>query len=386
MNFFVVFFKYLFSMSFRRGLVLCCKEVELSSSAVKRGGSIGKIVRGAAIGGLAGGAIGLAVEMTPDEWGLKKKVNELGHKAVSVWNLYTYGTVPHDETSRVPRSAEPVRVPVVEPVVDSDKQKTVQEPVVNKLKAVDTLHDPVVDTDEHVVMHEHVVDRNAAEPVVDVDERVTLVEPEVDTQIPVNEPVLDTENRVPTDDHLVAFDANEYVKRTEHESAMATHAGQLEAAMETMNRLYEERERVISIARHALVVYDLMESMALDTGGVSAGSLKVEFARELPALIHDCFSNSAHPTFSKTVLSQLLTALYTNGHTIVHTGPTGTRLHAVERAQEFVNVSDFESAISLLKENKAATNWIKKAEHALLLWQGAEAAIGSVHQDLAQIL
>jgi hypothetical protein len=62
------------------------------------------------------------------------------------------------------------------------------------------------------------------------------------------------------------------------------------------------------------------------------------------------------------------------------------RLHAVQEAAAAVERGDFLRAVHALEKNQSAQEWADKARQAMQVWQGAEAAIASMHEDLSRVL
>ena len=184
-------------------------------------------------------------------------------------------------------------------------------------------------------------------------------------------------------------------QQQQHDSDMAAAAGATQATLDTLDRLYTERETAVSVAKHGILVNELLYSMALDNTNTSAGALKVDFHRRIDGFILDCFSppEKAEASFFKLLLARVLASLYS-----VHAGDVLTRfkiqrsttwenLCAVQVAKAAVDRGDFNLAVMHVEmlESDSAKEWVTRTKQAQQLWQGAHAAVASLHDDLSRV-
>lgn len=392
-------------MFIRRASIRLNQAIKPGSQSSKPEGSAArKIARGVVLGGLAGGVLGLGVEMTPDEWGMKRELNSLlerGNKLLSSFS-------PAEEPLPVAPKPKPVlvkkTVKTVEPVQpQKDTTEAVREtPVVLKTHRLEDIPaEPVkLEQSDDAVSEvstsvpEEIVD--AAEPSPNTDEVAVMRDVEEASNPPSTEIALGPSLEDSLRGEIDSLRAELQAVKSEHESDMAKAAGATQATLDTLDRLFNEREIAISVARHGLVVNEFFFSMALDKTGSSAGALRVDFESRMPDMIRACFSSpsDSNPTFFKHLLARCLAWLYCAeaGKALpslpVGNSATWENLASVQVAASLVRKGNFKSAIVHLEDLNcvSAEEWVEKAKSSMQLWQGAEAAVASMHEDLSRVL
>lgn len=401
---------------FRAGRILC--------ESSKPGSSVGrKIFRGIAIGGLAGGVIGLGVELAPDDSWVKRTADDWIAKGHEYLKNPVEGATPLQPTHRHIEEATHVRPPHED--VEQPQDESVRSPgeevhaienVVREEEKIETKEEES-QVEEKEVLKGHVIPGKVAleenaQSTTEIPEVVAETpEEEVHERSKVPEVFEDKNTQTDVEDVDIAKFEKEKVDaeireitrlrkelallRAQYDSDMAQAAGVAEASLSTMDRLYSERETAISTARHGLMVNELLVEMVRDRAAMSGGSLRVAFQEALPAIVKDCFVlPEEQPTsYMKVVMGKLLGFLYSPsaGLPLAVSGrlsPTFSRLYLVQNAQAAVERGDFLEAVSLLERlrSETARDWTLKARVAMQLWQGTEAAVASMHEDLAKVL
>lgn len=339
-----------------------------------------RVARGVAIGGLAGGLIGMGIEMSPEEMGLRSKTKE--------WMVKGNQWIDEIVFNKAPESAVPTKIPLSQDLVNQTKLVSPTESIAPSTVSIPDEVKPTLE-----VPNEEEIKPNEQEEVPDISkvvepavEDLTKIEDEVLTNLPIEEEAQVDTSVVPELPQLQdgAKLAKLRSRIRDLELEQARHVGELDAAFETMDRLFSEREEVVGICRHALVVNDLLQSLSVSS--LSPGALAVDFADQKDAMIDAAFTGEKM-TFVKLLLAKMFTLLYDpTSPLLAESSFTGSRLAAVSLAEQAVKRGDFYEAKSLLRDNKAARDWIGKLDQAILLWQGADIAVGSVHSDLLKIL
>jgi hypothetical protein len=187
-------------------------------------------------------------------------------------------------------------------------------------------------------------------------------------------------------------------ERDEHKNDLAHAAGAAQATLETLDRLYHERETALAVARQSLLVTELLHNMADDQFGLGPGSLKVDFERKLDTMIESCFMpKKSDISMVNVVLGKVLAALYSirGGDRMVSanmpsTSGTWKYLHAVHASRKAICENNFHVAMKNLETissvSPEAAEWVQRSRQALELWQGSEAAIASMHDELSKVL
>ena len=401
-----------------------------------------KVVRGIVYGGLAGGLCGLAIEMTPEEYGLKKKTHAWFETAKrqfeSVIKVGSGPTmkietspgkhpVPSNDTLTKATNAAPKETPLVpskgEQITTTQPKNTRGADAVlsSQSKELTEETDTSVKSDDDEELHD--VSTSAGgegeeEPVVDITTKPESAEISGEDEISSNpespivdefhdaeetHPVESETEPEPHEDPTVLLQSEIASLRTElsrireeHNEDMAKAAGATQATLDTLDRLFNERETAVSVAKHGLLVNEVLYALALDKSSTSAGALRVDLERRLDDLIVDCFTPpQEEATFFKLVFGRLLAWFYNPRaggflKTIQMSGsPTWENLCAVEVARSAVDRGDFSSAVThleMLEHSESAKEWIAKAKQAQRLWQGAEAAVASMHDDLSKVV
>jgi hypothetical protein len=187
-------------------------------------------------------------------------------------------------------------------------------------------------------------------------------------------------------------------ERKEHETDLARAAGGAKASLETIDRMYNERELAISIARQSLLVTDLLQQLASDDLHLSPGSLKTDFQARKEEIIEACF-RPQNVRFIDVVLSKLFSAFYSisggkilaaYGDNDLRESPTWNNLRAVHLAESALGKNDFREAMDQLSAIRGVSNdaaqWVDRTRQALELWQGSRAALASMHDELSRVL
>ena len=399
---------------FRAGRILC--------ESSKPGSSVGrKIFRGIAVGGLAGGVIGLGVELAPDDSWVKRTADDWIAKGHEYLKNPVEGATPvqpthREEATHVQPTHEDVEQPQGESVRSPGEEVHAIENEVREEGKIE-IKEGESQIEEKEVLKGHVspgevaLEENAhskteipevvAEKLEEAGHEESKV-PEVFEDKNIQTDVEDVDI-AKFEKEKVDGDIREITRlrkelallRAQYDSDMAQAAGVAEASLSTMDRLYSERETAISTARHGLMVNELLVEMVRDRAASSGGSLRVAFQEALPAIVKDCFVlPEEQPTsFMKVVMGKLLGFLYSPsaGLPLAVSGrlsPTFSRLYLVQNAQAAVERGDFLEAVSLLERlrSETAREWTLRARVAMQLWQGAEAAVASMHEDLAKVL
>lgn len=397
-----------------------------------------KIVRGIVYGGLAGGLCGLAIEMTPEQYGLKKRSHAwfeagkcrfealfgLGSGATSSerpiavkplapskGDIKTPVTESHADKPAPPKPIEPLKK-MQDPVpsdaspiwISNDKKEEVLAPVKSceeeefndvstsaegeEEQAVDITTIPesadiIGESDEAGVSESAIVEDIRESEEVHPNEQESERKPQEDATVLVQSEIANLRAELSR-------------VRQEHNEELAKAAGATQASLDTLDRLFNERETAVSVAKHGLLVNEVLYALALDKSSTSAGALRVDLERRMGDLIADCFTPpQEEATFFKLVFGRLLAWFYNpraGGFltTIcMHGSPTWENLCAVEVARSAVDRGDFCSAVihlEMLEHSETAKEWISKAKQAQRLWQGAEAAVASMHDDLSKVV
>ena len=187
-------------------------------------------------------------------------------------------------------------------------------------------------------------------------------------------------------------------EKFEHEKDLARAAGSTQASLETIDRMFNEREVAMSVARQSLLVTELLYQLARDEMNLSPGSLKVDFERRKETMIESCFLPETS-NFLDLILSRVFALLYssTAGRRIATLGdddllrsPTWKNLRAVHFAEEAIERSDFQEAMNFLNSirnvSDEAAQFADKTRQALELWQGSTAALASMHDELSRVI
>jgi hypothetical protein len=412
---------------FRRRLIALLKDnasLDGVGEVVKPSASR-RIVRGAMIGGLAGGLLGLAIEMTPDEYGIKQKV----HNAISEGRkLFEANSIP-DKPLVVgkPRAVAPVKEvkkeednpPVPSRPLPQTTPNTVPEVSVNVVEP----SGQTLTTDERPLPEESLEE---VSPVSEEDTPIevpTLVESSPD--VSGNEPSIEPEQLVepisdspesppaPSDEpprdiffstieslesEISRLKSELELEKSNHEESMARAAGAAKASLETIDRMYNEREVAMSVARQSILVTDLLDQLARDEMNLSPGSLKIDFHNKKGVILESCFQPE-EMNLVIVALSKFFSALYsvsagkrilTLGDSDLTTSPTWRNIRAIHLAEIAIEKNDFLDAMNHLQgignfSNEAA-QWVDKTRQALELWQGSRAAIASMHDELSRVL
>ena len=375
--------------------VSCNLKEALPQAPGRAGSSIGrKFARGIVLGGLAGGVIGLAVELSPEEMGLKKKSHELFEQGRDFVDSIVGPVKPlsppvdnlHQKTEK-PKKSEHLVKP-------SPPKKTVHEVT----QPVEPAHQEVPVVQEEASAHETPEEPAAVEnpPAAEGEP-----EPESETTVPVEvSPPPEAAAEGPSEveflrSEIARLNAEIESMKAQHGLDMASAAGATQATLDTLDRLYAERETAIGVARHGLVVNELLSSMAMDRSSTSAGALRLDFESHVPALVQACFQgDSKRPSFGRHLLSRLLAYLYcpvagSALPSIPMASPTWESLAALQVAKAGVKNGDFQTALTHLEAMipcEATTRWGNKARQSMQLWQGSEAAIASMHEDLSKVI
>ena len=377
---------------FRVGRLLC--------DSAKQDFSVGRqVLRGVAIGGLAGGMIGLGIELSPENsWvkktadGLLSRGQEYFHKPVKQDTVAKPG--PEQEEWRVLKKRDEVIESIRTEPIPKNEPKEVVHGDSKEEEAVEThsIHAPEAHPSKGEEAPEVFVEQNVedsfSEPAIEERTQESVeVTSESDT---------DTENanRETRDlvDEITSLKEEVALLTRRYESDMAQAAGAAQATLDTLDRLYGERQAAVSTARHGLLVNELLVEMVRDRSATSSGALRVAFQEALPDMVSDCFV-ATDASFFKVVLGKLLALLYcpTAGlprSAYSFASPTCKRLMAIQSAKDAVQEGNFIVAVSALENLDSDTGnaWRNRTKVAMQLWQGAEAAVASMHEDLAKVL
>ena len=379
-----------------------------------------KIARGIVMGGLAGGALGLAVELSPEKMGLRKKTTEWMNKGkhfVETWEKpikLTPGPSASVPSVPVPESRSPPKAPTLEPQSELSPPGVKEESAIeaDESDVVPTSHDeeePTETTVEESLAEkaevESVSTAQSDEPVVaaSTPEEVAEMTSMDDSQRLQAEELSRAEALQLQQECLVDHLQKELAElktelhrtKEEHNQDMAKAAGATQATLDTLDRLFYERETAIGVARHGIVVNEFLYSMSLDKSKTSAGALRVDFESKLNDMVRDAFrpDQGTTVTYFQLLLGKVLAYFYssTAGDALVRmrsTSPTWENLCAIQVAKSAISKGDFKLAVMHLEliESEAARDWVAKAQQAMQLWQGAEAALASMHDDLSKVL
>ena len=374
-----------------------------------------KLVKGVVIGGLAGAIAGLAVELSPEEYGLKQKTKEwfeYGKSMIGVSHA-PMGALPEAPAERVHREAPPSSQQ--KPEEEKQPVEKTQEPVVvTQITPVpETIPVPVEEDQEEEEEEEEKEEIIETRPAEEIQESIPEVgepsrsdeaevepakeEEESDEKAVITEKLIEEEQLVEKLKGEVENLRDELTRlQRQHDSDMASAAGSTQATLDTLDRLLNERETAVSVARHGILVNELLYSMALDQSNISAGALKVDFNRRMDGFIRDCFSppEKSEISFFKLLLARLLASLYSvsDGDSLrrmkIRDSRTWENLCTVQVARAAVDKGDFSLAVihmELLKESESAQEWVMRVKQAQQLWQGAHAAVASLHDDLSKV-
>ncbi len=376
---------------------MCLEAIKTEARTTSVGS---KLARGIVLGGLAGGTCGLIIEMAPEKYGLKKKTADLYHDAKGLF-----------ESTFAGRSVMPLTPPVAVPSIDRELRRK-EEPVSRppppeKVEAVV----PRSQADEEPNDNEPLNAEPDISPAVEEEvEVVPVIEEVPEESVPAgDEAEIEPENQPPIQvvsgaEHEATISAlqqevsslREELSRLkeEHNQDMAKAAGATQAALDTLDRLFNERESAISVAKHGLLVNELLYSLATDKSGTSAGALRVDLERRMDDLILDCFSGR-DSTFFKILLSRVLAWLYAPSAAGVVTrvslpgSATWENLCTLQVARQAVARGDLSVAVThleMLEHSESAQQWITRTKQAQQLWQGADAAVASMHDDLSRVV
>ena len=384
------------------------------------GSSVGrKLAKGVVIGGLAGGVAGLAIEMTPDEYGLKKKTHEWielipkgktpvqptpGLKKVPTIIPPAQPVQPRDEPNE-PSPAEEPKKPEPAPmepgsVISEDET----EPPPTEVPVAEWESD-----EEDLPVAKKVEQPEEPEPEAEIQESVPEVDAGDEAELePVDEDKKKAEEalaqKLVEEEHEVLRLKAEVDElrseltrmQSEHDNDMAKAAGATQATLATLDRLFNERETAISVARHGILVNEFLYSMALDKTSTSAGALRVDLENRLDGLVQDCFSPPREDSsFFKKLLGKVLSKVYSlhAGEGLLGLDVEGSRtwekLKAVQKARAAVRKGNFHQAVIHMEQLHFSVNaqeWVLRAKQALQMWQGAEAAVASLHDDLSKVI
>jgi hypothetical protein len=367
------------------------------------------------MGGMAGGAIALAIELSPEQYGLRNKANELFDESKRKYQSF-FG--PTDTADSVPYTV-PADIPplpqVTEPLKSESEEK--QQDRVDTEPPVIMI--PSTEEDEGIIevpeianaQKQEIETSSGAEERVDVIESVTPAAVEqLESESSAQANIQVDASRV--DESMAKIEALEArisdlesqlaTQKDEHQNDLASAAGAAQATLETLDRLYNERETAMSVARQSLLVTELLHNMATDSFGLSPGSLKVDFENKLDRIIESCFlPRDGNRSMVRLFLGRLLANLYSvrSGDQMVNATMPGSDsilngtwkfLHAVHASRKAVSENNFKAAIVSLSElgniSPEAAEWVQRTRQALELWQGSDAAIASMHDELSRVL
>lgn len=361
-----------------------------------------KIVRGVVLGGLAGGVLGLGVEMTPDEWGMKKELTKLLERGSKLVSSLSTAEKP------LPVAPKPVLVQKTGKTVETDQPQKDTTEAVSETHVAEEAHrvadipaEPMeCEKPDHAASEVSTCVREdmvyAVEPSPNPDEVSVMTDVEEASNPPPHAPASGPRLEDSLREEIESLRAELQAVKSERESDIAKAAGTTQATLDTLDRLFNEREIAISVARHGLAVNELLFSMALDTTGACAGALRVDFESRIPDMIQACFSSpsDSNPTFLKHLVARCLAWLYCaeagKGLPSLPVGnsPTWENLASVQVAASLVRKGNLKSAIVHLEDLDcvSAKDWVAKAKSSMQLWQGAEAAVASMQEDISRVL
>ena len=363
------------------------REVVHEEFIQPRRSGFSRVARGAAFGGVAGGMIGLVIEMSPEEYDLRAKTRNWVEKGNQF--IDSYRGKPSGVPQLKPLTPAKVALKQAEVVAPSRPSQPVTQSIPEDVPVnaeSSPGKDTITDDKEPSVVAAEIAGED------ELKETDKLEQGELTDDESVQEALPAEASSEITDELPAEVLPSAQVAALQLE--LAKSRGEMEATLETLERLYAEREKVIAIARHALVVNDLLHGMALDRNALSAGALRVEFDRKFASMVESCFFQSESRTFLTYVLSKLLAALYfpceMNACVSPALSPTWRNLQSVQAAKSALAEGDFPGAALALQARAHncmhANAWLGQAQQAMQLWQGADAAVASVHDDLAQIL
>jgi hypothetical protein len=404
-----------------------------------RQSSLGKrMLRGIAWGGLAGGILGFAIEMSPEEYGLKRISHEWIERGKAFFDRDIISSLKSpmrkDIAGPIPAPSKPEQERIEKSwskqpnATEVERSRPQQEVDSTNIKGLDGSDDEgdtdminEEDTDEEEQVIESVDSKpgeqaSSGEPEgllpgsseVESEELTSKDGGEAEIE-PVDEQELIEEVKA---SEKLAVEEQELIKlrteverlrgelvslKTEHEREMVTAAGTLQGTLDTLDRLYNERETAISVAKHGILVNEMLYSMALDKTSTSAGAIRVDLENRTERLVRDCFTpaDPSEITFFRQILGRSLAAIYnTRGGEFltkvsISESPTWENLCAVQVARAAAARGDFALAIAHLEtldHSECAREWVEKARQVQIMLQGAEAAVASLHDDLLKVI
>jgi hypothetical protein len=367
-------------------------------SPTENGSSFGsKLARGIVYGGLAGGLIGLGIELSPPEMGLKDKADAWFNLGAERFRSLRNKLQPISNSTRLNSNSPELDSPNSEQSMAPIPPLTEREP--------EQIDKRVVNIEAEPKEPEEAIFSETSSDVLESEEIRVPEKHSLQSEVPPVEEK--NEFAVQTDETVRPSEVDSLLEevsrlkseieslRTEHNMDLAKAAGATQATLDTLDRLYNERETAIAVARHGLVVNEFIYGMALDKSSSSAGALRVDFESRLPDLILACFSAPPEKrTFFRHLIGRLLAWFYcSKSGEMLHrlnmqNSPTWENLAAVQVAASLVRKGNFKQAIVHLEllEHEIASEWIERAKSSMQLWQGAEAAIASMHEDLSRVL
>ena len=369
-----------------------------------------RVVRGAVIGSLAGGILGLAIEMSPDEYGIKQKVNNAISEGRRLFEATSIPDKPlvvsKPRSVQTPPPPPPKKPEEIQPEDDRLETQSVStaEPVSEPAEQLpETIESPTLEDVSPINEEETAIEV----PILTEEQSV---EPE-----PYFEPITDTpdssiapSDEPPRDNLFSTIESMELeisrlkseleTAKLSHETDLARAAGAAKASLETIDRMYNERQVAMSVARQSILVSDLLDQLASDDLHTSPGSLKVDFEHKKKVILESCFQ-PLELKFVDLVLSKLFCALYSlsAGKTVLKLGdadliksPTWRNIRALHLAEDAIEKNEFLDAMNHLETirnfSAEAAEWVDRARQALELRQGSRAALASMHDELSRVL
>jgi hypothetical protein len=371
--------------------------------------------KGMAYGGLGGGLLGLAIELSPEDSALKTMARQLAPWAFKVGNILEGNELSPPAPEPVPTtSVQVILPPKPDPTTQPETPVVVNvnpetHPTPDSVTQAEPVHDDPPPSEDLPTPPTHpAVEEQASVPSPGEEESTPSTHPvfeepasvsDTPSEEPEEEPAEMEETRDNSQenelDSLHSRIASLTRQLTELEQVQREQderrAGADRATIETMDRLYSEREQAIEIAKQSIAVVKLLEDLARDESGFSPGALRVAFERATPKIIRACFTPEETSTVSRLVSSAMAKMYSVDDHVAYQeTSPTSRRLAALQRVRECVEKADFIAAYMHLGELEGisvdAKEFRAKTKIALTLWQSSTAAIAHIYDDLSRII
>jgi hypothetical protein len=303
-----------------------------------------RIIRGVAIGAVAGGAIGLAIDLAPYDFILKKKLDELLERPMnhSVVRSHPIGPSSISNVRDMNDILTPVPIPAdSEPVLlDNGEEDAVKSSITPAPEPEDDSPLSGSAAQEFQALEE------PSEEVVAVLAESLPVEPVHEETSFTSESVEEVFPEPPSSREV------EDALRLEIDNLKCRSEGEKAAMIEVFDRLYSERKISIELLNKLILISKIENEL-------NSKNLDHEFPKN--ELIQNSFDSNNFNFFQKLV-SRLISLLYSPDHPVAPARDSSTwdRLKVIHNCIRNVEAGDYEAACRELEENDIAFNWINR--------------------------